>query len=230
LNGVWANTGLTIHQILQKATRLKEQFGINPDTLKIDNLNGENLTYIKQKELVDLAHTLESIYKQVAEQTQSGCIQNHYWYGVEKYDLNSYQITELIDSLDNWSESLHELGCSWKVVLENIDGYKVDSDSLSEIEQYVHSGLQLPQLMGGEQLDELDLLFENKTEVDAVLDAYVIIHKKIESLQEDVFDDALVTGVTSNTIADIIKSLKSFGVSYSMDLGSLSNDKVKLEK
>lgn len=230
INSVWANTGLTIHQILQKATRLKEQFEFNPDTLKIDNLNGENLTYIKQKELVDLAHTLESIYKQVAEQTQSGCIQNHYWYGVEKYDLNSYQIAELIESLDNWSQSLHELGCSWKAVLESIDGYTVDSDSLSNIEQYVHSGLQLPKLVGGEQFDELDLLFENKTEVDAVLDAYVIIHKKIASLQKDVFDDALVSGVTSNTISDIIKSLKSFGVSYSMELGTLSNDKVRLEK
>jgi superfamily I DNA and/or RNA helicase/very-short-patch-repair endonuclease len=230
INSVWANTGLTIHHILQKATRLKEQFEINPDTLKIDNLNGENLTYIKQKKLVDLAHTLESIYKQVAEQTQSGCIQNHYWYGVEKYDLNSYQIAELIDSLENWSESLHELDCSWRAVLESIDGYKVDSDSLSEIEQYVHRGLQLPKLKGGEQFDELDLLFENKTEVNAVLDAYVIIHNKLTSLQEDVFDDALVSGVTSNTISDIIKSLKSFGVSYSMELGTLGNDKARLEK
>ena len=230
INSLWGNTGLTIHEILQKSTRLQEQYSINPETLKIDGISGESLTIIKQKELLDLAHTLESIYKQVAEQTRSGNIENHYWYGVEKHDLNSFQIEELFISLNIWSESLHKLERSWKAILQNIDGHKVDSGSLNEIERYVNGGIKLPLLIGGEQLDQLDLLFENKDEVDAVLDAYVVIHKNIELLQEHISDNALVSEATSITISDIIRSLKSFGVSNLMNLGTLVNNKDSLDQ
>jgi very-short-patch-repair endonuclease len=229
INSLWGNTGLTIHEILQKSTRLQEQYNINPETLNIDGISGESLTIIKQKELLDLAHTLESIYKQVAEQTRNGNIENHYWYGVEKHDLNSFQIEELFKSLNDWTQSLHNLEDAWQAILQNIDGFKVGTDSLNEIERYVNSGSKLPLLIGGEQLDELDLLFENKDEVNAVLDAYVVIHKKIESLQEDILDNAIVSEETSMILSDIIKTLKSFGVSNSMEIGTLLNNKESLE-
>ena len=65
INSSWARTGLTIHQILQKATRLREEYSLNPESLKIDGLNGENLTALRQNELADYAHMLGSIYSQV---------------------------------------------------------------------------------------------------------------------------------------------------------------------
>jgi hypothetical protein len=57
INSKWANTGLTKQQILLKATRLREHYGIDPEQLKIEGINGENLTPIRQSELTDLAHT-----------------------------------------------------------------------------------------------------------------------------------------------------------------------------
>lgn len=225
INSSWARTGLTIHQILQKATRLREEYSLNPENLKIDGLSGENLTALRQNELADYAHMLGSIYSQVSEQAKEGQIKNHYWYGVEAVGLTSVQIEELILSLKEWSKSLSKLEYTWSQSLHLLELENNGTNSLAEINQYVVTGLNLPSLIGGEQLDKLEEILQKNSLINEWLERYEKLHSKIRTLQTVIFDEALVSKSIPLTLFEILKVLKTSAVPSSLTLGMLADDK-----
>ena len=225
INSSWASTGLTIHQILQKATRLREEYSLNPENLKIDGLNGENLTALRQNELADYAHMLGSIYSQVSEQAKDGQIKNHYWYGVEAVGLTSVQIEQLILSLKEWSKSLSNLEYTWSQTLHLLELENNITNSLAEINQYVVTGLSLPSLIGGEQLDKLEIILEKNHAINEWLETYEKLHSKLKIFQTVIVDEALVAKSVPFTIFEILKALKTSAAPNSHTLEMLADDK-----
>lgn len=225
INSLWARTGLTIHQILQKATRLREEYSLNPERLKIDGLNGENLTLLRQNELADYAYMLGNIYSQVSEQAMDGQIKNHYWYGVEADGLTSIQIDDLILSLKEWSKSLSKLEYTWGQTLNLLELDNIGTNSLAEISQYVVTVLNLPNLIGGEQLDKLEEILEKNIVINEWLESYEKLHSKLKRFQTVIFDEVLLSKSVPLTLFEVLKVLKTSAVPSSHTLGMLAEDK-----
>lgn len=230
INSVWMKTGLTIHAVLQKTTRLREQYSINPVNLKIDGLNGENLTAVRQNELSDYAYMLGSIYQQISEQAQDGRIESHYWHGVENSKLTSNEITELISDLHNWSSSLEMLGTTWNDCLASLKSSTTHNCLPSEIQSYVSACERLPDLLGGELMDKLELFYQRHDGIDEWLNTYEAIHTDIRNFEKQLHVNSIFDKSTPETLSKIIAFLKSLGFPVESTLRELANDLDRLTK
>jgi very-short-patch-repair endonuclease len=230
INGIWKNTGLSIHQILQKTTRLREQYSINPSMLRIDGLNGNNLTPVRQNELSDYAHMLGSIYLQISEQAMGGKIENHFWYGVENTSLTSEDINSLIKYLKDWSISLDQLEKSWYTTFQDLGLDKQECCPFVDVESLIYSSSQLPDLLGGEAFDSLESINQKSHDLSAWLGKYEELHKHITELSRDLHTNAIYYKSTPEVIYKIVDFLKSNGYPSSEPLSTLAEDLIKLNK
>ncbi len=218
INSKWKNTELTIHEILNSYTRLYEKYRINPEDIKIEGLNGENLTLIRQNELNDSAKMLDSIYTQISAQTAEGKIESHYWYGVDASNLNSHQSHDVISALTAWQENLEELNNHWINTFGEIP-------SLDQVSIYLNCISALPELSGGEDLGKLSFYSENQQEITDWLDFYSKSYKFISILRTNVFDEFILNKDTPSNIENIVKLFSSLNVPYSRSIGMLNQDK-----
>ena len=182
INSKWRNTGLSIHEILTKATRYREHTSINPEKLIIHDLNGKSLTKIKRTELLDQADNLSLIYNRISSQTSSGDISDHYWYGVNKIDLSGPHIETFIQYLHSWNNSLRELSEYWDVMSDKLD-FNIQNDT--ELESIFNTGnllMKLPEITGRELFDQLSIIVENIDSYSKILQDYTIIHKELADL------------------------------------------------
>lgn len=230
INGIWKNTGLSIHEILQKTTRLREQYRINPSTLKIDGLNGNNLTPVRQNELSDYAHMLGSIYNQISEQAKDGEIRNHFWYGVENDSLASDDLNTFIKGLQGWSNSLSQLEISWYKTLQDFGLDEPDLCRLIEVESFVYASSKLPDLLGGETFDTLESIHQKHDDLNGWLNTYEILHKDIIALSTNFHIDAIYSKSTPEIIHKVVDFLKRAGLQSSAPISVLAEDLAKLDK
>lgn len=230
INSIWQKTGMSIHAILQRATRLREQYSINPDSFMIDGLSGENLTTVRQNELGDYAFMLGSIYGQIAAQADEGRIENHLWYGIGNPSLSSHEQEELLVALEEWTASLLELKSAWQESLEGFALEAPETASISEIERFASVGRSLPDLFGGEAFDRLDELNQRHDEIKEWLDAYSDIHADIEEIGKKIHVAALYDTSTPEALSKIIQFLKSLGFPEGGTIANLAEDSATLNK
>lgn len=185
VNQLWKNTGCTTHEILHKATRLRNQLNIDPDWYGLEGINGETFTKIKQKELLDQADMLTHVYNQVAAQTDSGRMEDHFWYGVNNHELAGYQTEKLCSIIKTWNENLVQL----KILLEKqqanlqlIHDEKISFESLQKVSKDFEL---LPILLGDEPLSVVNKLSQNVVAFANFLSDYQAtyeLNKKIKPL------------------------------------------------
>jgi len=224
INSPWRETGLTIHQIFNKATRYREQLNLDPDELSIDGIDGHNLTPIFQRRLVDQAEMLASIYDQVSEQAPGGFIFNHYWYGVNNIEITGYQSDSLGKSLSDWTGSLRVLSKGWYTLNEE---FHFDSNEDAPLETItVTSDVldELPELLGGEPLGQLIDIIEGQDEYASMLVGYSIIHQKVDSLGEHIKRDQINDESTQSRLTDALRIFKQMGVKGQLTLQDLVKD------
>lgn len=201
INSEWSNTSLTLHQIFNKATRYREQLSLDPATLRIEGIHGENLTQVRQKELYDQADMLGHIYQQVAAQAPRGNISNHYWYGVNNTDLMGYQAEDLSEKLGEWTGDLQQLSTHWSELNVKLEMDMDDDTMLGEMECIATSIERLPDLIGGELFDQLDGLSNQIEELESWLKAYKEIHRCNDSLTP-IFEPA---SIDDAEILDVVR-------------------------
>jgi very-short-patch-repair endonuclease len=191
INSQWANTGLTLHDIFNKATRYREQLTVDPEALKVEGIDGNNLTLVRQKELLDQADMLAHIYELVAGQAPDANIANHYWYGINNTELMGYQADKLSEALSVWTTHLQQLSEHW-LTLNSFLEMDISNDSqLSAIENVAASIEQLPELVGGELFDHLEHLIDQVDAFQQWLQDYEEIHQCHDKLTPNVKPDAI---------------------------------------
>ena len=207
MHSKWKGTDLTIHEIFQKATMLREKYKSIPDNLRIEGVNGENLTKDRRYDLAEYARTLEIQYSQVSQQAMHSQIKNHNWYGVGASELLVINAEQLISSLRNWSDSLSDLESTRQKLLTALGLENNDMNSLTSISQYTVALSQLPNLIGGEQLDKLNPIFEKHKEIQDWLETYKNLHSRIKEFQTEIYDVALIRNPRSPSVSSILKTL-----------------------
>ena len=184
INAHWGETGLTLHEILNKATRYREQLSISPEQLVITGIDGKNFTPVRQKELLDQAEMLSHVYDMVSEQAEDGDIANHYWYGVNSTELQGYKVGELSSLLSQWTSSLSALRNTLEQVDNECELSIADQATLTDAQQLVEQIDMLPALLGGEPLEATADLAGKTPQLLKTLEQYQSIHKGYEGISK----------------------------------------------
>ncbi|WP_257295146.1 DUF4011 domain-containing anti-phage protein Hhe [Endozoicomonas sp. YOMI1] len=182
INSYWSETGLTLHQILNKATRYREQLHISPELLAIEGIDGKSFTPVKQRELLDQAEMLTNVYESVSNQAQEGKIANHHWYGVNNTELQGYQIDEVADLLRQWTEKLTALKVNWESFSVAFDLHNSVDSSFEAIERATQDINKLPMLMGEEPLGAVYGVVNLLLQSEQMLDQYKKIHGAYDAI------------------------------------------------
>ncbi|MCK5727340.1 MAG: DUF4011 domain-containing protein [Thiotrichaceae bacterium] len=211
INADWAETGLSIHEILNKATRYREQLKINPDVLKIMGVKGESFTPLKQRELFDQADGLKSIYDQVSQQALDGSIANHYWYGVTNTDLMSYQLDDLKKPLQQWTHHLEILNTQFQKTNNQLQ-LGIEDVSLDEINKMISHIQSLPELKGGEIYSKFEYLVDNIEGVDLWLTQYSDIHHHHKTIAPMVYQQTVLETSSIEKLDKVTHEFNKLGI------------------
>lgn len=230
INSVWENTGLTIHEILHKATRYREHYGINPKSLKIVDIDGQSLTQIRQKELIDQASMLANIYDQVSTQATDGVIENHYWYGVQNSNLMGFEVEDIISKLSDWTNSLKELSQIWNKATLELELETDKNCSLDSIQQFKKALAELPELHGGELLSEMPYIHQNFENFSNLLDGYKNYHLAADDIGNLVKSDWIINPDTIKKLSTSLSVFNELGVPLPLTLDDMSDDVDRLQK
>lgn len=212
INSPWKNTGMTLHAILNKATRYREQLQLDPEPLAIDGVDGDSLNLVRQKELVDHAEMLVDIFNQVQEQAEGGVISNHYWYGVNNTELMGHQVEELHHKLADWSQELEALAA---LLNDTADEFAFGIDMnlpLPEVQALVEQLYALPELKGGEPLAVLPALADDVAGFELFLIQYEAIHDQLDHLEKVFKRDSLVDTAAPQAVLAQVAKLKELGL------------------
>lgn len=224
INSRWKNTGLTIHQIFQSATRYREELQLDPDPLFIENATGDVLTLVRRKEMTDHAEMLVKAFYLVQEQAEDGVISNHHWFGVNNAELMAHHLNEVVAKLAEWTGSLDSVR---QLVDSLVQQYGIDAGLLAhigDINLFKEAVGALPELLGGEPLKLLPDVAESIDELNELLDRYERLHGELEKLLGIFSQEAVTNTDVPALIMVAIKKCKSFGVMEAETLGQLHSD------
>jgi len=230
INSQWKHTSLTLHEIFNRATRYREQLGIDPSILKINGVSGDNLTLIKQKELFDQTDMLRHIYDQVSAQAEGGEISNHYWYGVENIDLMGFQAASLDECLTEWTIALQELGNYWEQVSSIFAMDNTVAIDLNTIWNISTTISELPELGGGELFKEIESISEQLDDFKEMLGSYELIHQRHNELSVNLKSMAITEPETPITLRETGITFKNLGLKESTTLTDISTNLAKIER
>lgn len=223
INKPWKNTGLCLHQILTGAVRYREELKIPTDHLQIANLSGKDLTPVRFKELADNTAMLADIYSQVSQQAPAGNIANHYWFGVNKYELAAYQGQELTNHLRAWSHQLSELHEQWQQFKKSAGQTNSAQATIAEISTTSLLVANLPDLDGQEPLQLLPTIAENLTLFDEFTQEYRAIHRDYRLLGNVFKNELFTSGEAQADVAKAFALLAGLTLAEESDLPSLAS-------
>lgn len=221
INSTWKKTGVTIHEILIRATRYRKKLGLNPDNYRIKNINGDLLTVIRGKELLDQGEMLKSIFNQVQAQSPEGDIAHHYWYGVNNTQLIQSQQNELITHLINWNANLERLGAECQ---RHAEQFRIPSELMQEfksIEICLKVSAALPDLEGGEPLALLNDLHGHSGDLDASLRKYVSLYEKLDELESQLTPKAITNTKVPAVVKMCVEKLGTLGVMETVTIADI---------
>ena len=224
INQPWKETGLTIHEILNKATRYREELGVNPDNYKIEGINGKESTPTRQKELLDQTEFLADVYDQVAAQSPTGTIEGHYWAGCNCTEIYGYETGELSSLLADWTQQLTDLADLLRLQIPELQlGFEVNS-SLSTIRKHIEQLSQLPNILGSEPLSCVPSLVGFSERLESFVAEYNEIHEINVYLSEYVNEAAIAYPKETAKIKNVIHVLEKWGSSGELTIEELNAD------
>jgi len=205
INSNWRNTESTIHEILNKVTRLRKKLNIDPDSFSFPGISGEEFTNAKSEKLFEQTEILKRIFQKVSEQAVNGQICNHYWYGINDSQVSNYQIEIL---LRNWTEKLSSLNDFWKIVVSDLEFGISSNAQISDIESICNSVSNLPEIDGTEAFSEIRYVASNVSAIEDFIVAYELIHEKLDDLCQN---------FKSNSVnqPEVLSKLKQIGEHFS---------------
>ncbi len=212
INSKWKFTGLTLHTILNRAARLREQLKLDPETVTIDAINGDDLSQVRQRELLDHADILVDVFNQLREQVEGGLISGHHWFGVNNTNLMGYEEEELHRHLNAWTRDLHTLAGLLEDTAKQCE-FGVDTNmSLTAVHELAQQLGALPELNGNEPLAALPVLMADAPGFEAWLEEYNNIFDQLAGLGQVFKAETLTQPGAQAQILEQVDALKALGL------------------
>lgn len=105
LHAPYASTGLTAHQVLMQAARLREMLAVRPT-----NFHPSGPVDLDRNQVYEQAGYFSHIFAKTAEEAgQSGQLETHPWFGCTKTQVSGLEQTDILHQLKEAVTSLDEL-------------------------------------------------------------------------------------------------------------------------
>lgn len=233
LNQEWKDTGLTVHQILNAATRYaKSVEPLDYEDIRPEGLNDTNFSRIYLDEQLQKLKTFYDYLKSVSCQLEnSGDWTSHPWYGVSNKQLVEAPESNVKNKLRSWNESLERLYDALNKALKDF-GVNLDKDIDLEIfYQWTNEWKDLPVLQGKEiftsfkHIQECDLpeIRMACSQIKQIADSYNKLSK--------VFHRSFLENLSqSREINGSLEILESLGVSNDTTFDTLLSNAELLEQ
>lgn len=154
LHTLHADTGLTAHQILMQATRLRESLSIRPA-----DFHPSNTVSLDKNQVHEQAGYFAHIYTKTAEEAgQSGQLETHPWFGCTKTQISGLERSDILLQLKNAIDALDELGAARTRASTDLKAADVASFSPKAIQQLVSALSAMPMPKGDEDWDLINRL------------------------------------------------------------------------
>ncbi|MFC0819618.1 DUF4011 domain-containing anti-phage protein Hhe [Moraxella marmotae] len=183
INQPWKQTGLTIHEILNRAVRFRNELPLSPSVITLNLSDDIELNANKINELTTNGGMLRYIFDQVCQQSPNGYISGHYWHGVGKSSFLDYEEKQLVSLLENWNQQLEVLNqrCqSWQETFGIPLDFTFTETNLKTFQTHLYS---LPELQGNEILNANLVNPDNLQALSSFIRAYTDAHTKLDSIQ-----------------------------------------------
>lgn len=154
LHSLHANTGLTAHQILMQAARLREDLSVRPADFHPSNSVGLDKGQIREQ-----AGYFAHIYAKTAEEAgQSGQLETHPWFGCSKTHINGAERSDILLQLKRSVEMLEELEAVRAKASVDLQAADVALFSPTAINQLASALSAMPMPKGDEDWDLINRL------------------------------------------------------------------------
>ncbi len=194
INEPWKKTGKTRHEIFMAATRYRELIGINPNVLYPEGYDGDNLQRADILLMKNEIEVFRSVYQSMAVQIDGNYeLHHHPWHGVRNGDLQMFNLSHVLSTLQKWQDSLQNLNKERTQIAEDLMCEKdMVADSLSVASALIQDIESIPSLKGDELLDRLDALRgKSLDEVQRYLELFEDIQRDLSSLEKKLGSDVL---------------------------------------
>ncbi len=154
LHTLHSNTGLTAHQILMQATRLRESLSIRPA-----DFHPSSTDILDRNQINEQAGYFAYIYTKTAEEAgQSGQLERHPWFGCTKTHISGLERSDLLLQLKYAITALDELSSARAKASTNLKAAEVASLSYKAIQQLASALTALAMPKGDEDWDLISRL------------------------------------------------------------------------
>lgn len=151
LHAQFEGTGMSIHQVLMQATRLREMLSVRPS-----DLHPQAETNIEKNHLQEQAGFYAHIYRKTAEETgRSGKLETHPWFGSTKTRLSGAERSALLESLSKAQQTLSILADLRPQLATQLQATVLESYTPAQLKELATSTPQLPLPKGDEDWDLL---------------------------------------------------------------------------
>lgn len=154
LHAAHGNTGLTAHQILMHATRLRENLSLRPA-----DFHPSHAANLDKNQVHEQAGYFAHIHtKTAAEAGQAGQLETHPWFGCAKMQINGLERSELLLQLKQAIAALGELDATRALVATQLKADDVASFSPTALGQLANALSAIPMPKGDEDWDLINRL------------------------------------------------------------------------
>ena len=229
INSEWKSTGLTVHEILMKTARYREELNINPEDYAFPGIDGDSLTIFRCRELTDEADVFKRAYNEVSSHSANGEIKQNIWYGLTNTKLVSAQSKQLIDELTKWNSKLSELHDYWEGLNVDLHLDMDSSSSLEDISEVIKMVDSLPELIGNEPLLLIPSLINGGHDVANWLSTYKTIHSNYPNLLYILDPSYVLQPETVNYLKLIKTKIHEFGIVDKKKIGEFKNIAINID-
>ena len=229
INSPFGKTGLTAHEILNKAVRYRNETLLDPNSIEKTIFSKKEFDTDQQDKLERDLDNFSRIFSEISQHSDENDTINHYWYGVRREQFSEYDQGKTSDSLSKWSDLLEKLYASVQSCRSEVGIGEPVVLLLEDIRLLVSSPNILPPLEGGEIFGGLSGVMDNLNEFSHFCDEYKKIHDNVRKLEAifktpDFLNEELVILVKNN-----LKILKNLGLNDNQTFENVSRDTNKLE-
>jgi len=170
LNQPWRDSGLTPHQILQRATDFGDR---SPLT------SGEHVVLVNDpaeisahliRETLEAAERLQIVFEAVARQTPDATIDTHPWFGVRNGTIAGPQRQALIDTLKRWTERQQHIMTQWTKLQDSLHIAPVDAPHQEALTTLMSALDNLPDAIPEVLLERVEELRDSSQGLDALVE------------------------------------------------------------
>ncbi|MDH1261346.1 DUF4011 domain-containing anti-phage protein Hhe [Pseudomonas sp. GD03944] len=185
LHTLHTDTGLTAHQTLMQATRLRESLAIRPA-----DFHPASATKLDKNQVQEQAGYFAHIYKKTAEESgQIGQLETHPWFGCTRTQVNGLERSEILLQLKHAITVLDELSSVRVKASANLKATEAATFSPKAMQQLANALTAMPMPKGDEDWDLISRLDASSSEalqtwlegMDQLLQQQVTLNQALNS-------------------------------------------------